>query len=82
MLVEFSNVNGNEEGDEYRHHKIDILMFDGTYPDGWILQAECYFAIYQLVNKDKMEAIDFKSHGRCACMVLWMNKQQSQITWG
>ena len=31
---------------EFQHRKIDMPQFDGTDPDGWILQAERYFAIY------------------------------------
>lgn len=31
---------------DYRTRKIDMPLFDGTDPDGWILHAERYFAIY------------------------------------
>lgn len=41
---------------DYRHRKIDMPLFDGVNPDGWIIQAERYFAIYQLLNGEKIEA--------------------------
>ncbi|KAL4589299.1 hypothetical protein LXL04_002205 [Taraxacum kok-saghyz] len=41
---------------EYRHRKVDMPAFNGTDPDGWILQAERYFAIYQLIDEEKLEA--------------------------
>lgn len=41
---------------DYRLRKIDMPSFDCTDPDRWILQVERYIAIYQLIDKEKMEA--------------------------
>lgn len=60
---------------DYRQRKIDMTTFDGTDPDGWILQAECYFAIYQLINEEKVEAAVLSLSGDA------LAKQRPLSTW-
>lgn len=35
---------------------MDLPLFDGTNPDGWILRAERYFNFYRLNEEEKIEA--------------------------
>lgn len=66
------------EGDfDYKHHKVDMSLFDGTNPNGWIVQAERYFAIYKLINEEQVEA-DILSLSRDALSWFrWSNKQKT-----
>ncbi|KAL4568635.1 hypothetical protein LXL04_024250 [Taraxacum kok-saghyz] len=57
-------------------------FFDGTDPDGWILQAERYFAIYQLINEEQIEAAILSLNGEAVSWYRWSNKQQPITTWG
>lgn len=66
---------------EYRHRKIDMPTFDGTDPDGWILQAERYFAIYQLINEEKMEAAILSLQGDALAWFRWSNRQNQITNW-
>ncbi|KAL8103703.1 hypothetical protein AgCh_028050 [Apium graveolens] len=47
--------NGNSKN-AWRHKKLDLPLFDGTNPDGWILRAERFFDFYGLTEQEKVEA--------------------------
>ena len=49
------NGSGNREV-SWRLKRIDIPMFTGVNPNGWIMQAECFFSFYHMTDDDKMEA--------------------------
>ncbi|KAL4588357.1 hypothetical protein LXL04_001241 [Taraxacum kok-saghyz] len=66
---------------EYRHRKVDMPAFNGTDPDGWILQAERYFAIYQLIDEEKLEAAVLSLSGDALAWYRWSDKQQAILTW-
>lgn len=66
---------------KYRHRKIDMPGFDGSDPDGWILQAERYFTIYQLNNGEKLEAAILALSGDALSWYRWSHNQQPVVTW-
>ncbi|KAL4575031.1 hypothetical protein LXL04_021871 [Taraxacum kok-saghyz] len=66
---------------EYRHRKVDMLTFDRKDPDGWILQAERYFTIYQLIDEEKIEAAVLSLNGDALAWYRWTNRQQELRTW-
>ncbi|KAL4574682.1 hypothetical protein LXL04_021518 [Taraxacum kok-saghyz] len=66
---------------DYRQRKIDIPFFDGSDPDGWILQAERYFAIYQLIDEEKVEVAVLSLSGEALAWFRWSDKQRPIITW-
>ena len=41
---------------DQRLRRIEIPMFDGENPDGWILKAGRYFHLYHMSNEEKLEA--------------------------
>lgn len=43
-------------GANWRFKKLDMPLFDGVNPDGWILRAERYHQFYRLTEEDKLEA--------------------------
>ncbi|KAL4572844.1 hypothetical protein LXL04_019632 [Taraxacum kok-saghyz] len=59
LVTGYDHYERNDRGGwryEYWNRKIDMPLFDGSDPDGWILQSERYFAIYQLLNEEKVDA--------------------------
>lgn len=66
---------------EFRHRKIDMPTFDGTDPDGWILQAERYFAIYQLLDEEKITAAVLALSGDALSWYRWSNQRAEIRTW-
>lgn len=46
--------NGGGVGcSNWRYKGLDLPLFDGTNPDGWILRAERYFNFYRLTEEEK-----------------------------
>ena len=41
---------------DFRFRRLEMPLFDGTNPDGWILKAERYFAFHRFTNDEKLEA--------------------------
>lgn len=77
----FDDWNQGKGRFEYKHRKVDMPTFDGKDPDGWILQAERYFAIYQLLNEEKIEAAVLSLKGDALAWYRWSNKQRVLETW-
>ncbi|KAK1357636.1 hypothetical protein POM88_050892 [Heracleum sosnowskyi] len=41
----------------WRYRKLDMPIFDGTDPDGWIFRVERYFMFYRLTESEMLEAV-------------------------
>lgn len=41
----------------WRYRKLDMPVFDGTDPDGWILRVERYFGFYRLTEEEILDAV-------------------------
>ncbi|KAL4564788.1 hypothetical protein LXL04_028859 [Taraxacum kok-saghyz] len=59
---------------DYKHRKVDMPLFNGSDPDGWILLAERYFAIYQLINEKKLEAAILSLSGDALSWYRWSDR--------
>lgn len=46
----------NGSSSNWKLRKLDLPIFDGTNPDGWILSAERFFHFYRLGEEDQLEA--------------------------
>ncbi|KAL4565224.1 hypothetical protein LXL04_029310 [Taraxacum kok-saghyz] len=80
----FAFENGRNGGGgryEYRHRKIDMPTFSEPDPDGWILQDERYFAIYGLLDEEKIETTILSLGGEALSWFQWSSKQQILNTW-
>lgn len=49
-------------------------QFNGVDPDGWILQAEHYFAIYQILDEEKIIVVVLKLSGDFLTWYRWTNQ--------
>lgn len=47
---------GRNGGSNWRHKKLDLPVFAGINPDGWLLRAERYFSFYRLSEEEQLEA--------------------------
>lgn len=47
---------GNRGGGGWRFKRLDLPVFEGPNPDGWILRAERFFKFYGLNEDEKLEA--------------------------
>ena len=73
------------EGGEYggqsnwRLRKLDLPLFDGTNPDGWILRAERFFHFYRLSPEDKLEAAIVALEGDALLWFQWEHRRHTLI---
>ncbi|KAL4568842.1 hypothetical protein LXL04_024459 [Taraxacum kok-saghyz] len=84
MITDIREINHRIETiviQQDRHRKVDMPAFNGTDPDGWILQAERYFVIYQLIDEEKLEAAILSLSGDALAWYRWADRQQTIITW-
>lgn len=49
-------VDGGGGGGRWKYRKLDMPLFEGTDPDGWILRGEKYFTFYHLLESEKLDA--------------------------
>ncbi|KAL5578650.1 hypothetical protein UlMin_011092 [Ulmus minor] len=56
---------------DFRFRKLEMPIFDGSNPDGWILKAERYFSLNRLSNEEKLEAAIIAFEGEALSMVVW-----------
>ncbi|PON73288.1 hypothetical protein TorRG33x02_250240, partial [Trema orientale] len=41
---------------EARLRRLELPLFDGTNPDGWVCQAERYFLMHQMIDNERLAA--------------------------
>lgn len=65
----------------WKLRKLDLPVFDGTNPDGWILRAERFFHFYRLSEEDKLEAAVVALDGDALLWYQWENRRQPLRSW-
>lgn len=73
--------NGGGSGN-WRFCKLDMPVFDGTDPDGWILRVERYFAFYKLTETEMLEAVVVAFEGDALRWYQWEQKCRPIRFWG
>lgn len=86
-LVGGSNVGGGSGGGpggqhtNWRYRKLDMPVFDGSDPDGWILRVERYFNFYCLSEDEMLEAVAVAMEGDALRWYQWENKRRPIRRW-
>lgn len=65
----------------WRYRKLDMPVFDGDDPDGWILRVERYFAFYRLTEDEMLEAVGLAMDGEALRWFQWENKRRPIRRW-
>lgn len=70
-------------GDEQigRFRKLDMPLFDGENPDGWILRAERYFNFYKISETDKLEATVVALESDALLWFQWEHSRRPMTRW-
>lgn len=50
-------IGSNSGVGHWRYRKLDMPVFDGSDPVGWLLRVERYFAFYKLTEEEMLEAV-------------------------
>ena len=78
---------GNGEGGDpggqsnWKLRKLDLPLFDGTNPDGWILRAERFFHLYRLGEEDQLEAAIVALEGDALLWYQWERWRHAVLSW-
>lgn len=70
------NTSGN-----WKYRKLDMPLFDGEDPDGWILRVERYFSFYRLSEEEKMEAAIVGMEGEALSWYQWEHRRRPIRVW-
>lgn len=73
---------GIGSGSSWRYKRLDLPLFDGSNPDGWILRAERYFNFYRLNEEEKIEATVVALEGQALTWFEWEHKRRPVESWG
>ena len=81
-----SQVGSGERGDpgsqsNWKMRKLDLPLFDGTNPDGWILRAERFFHFYRLGEEDQLEAAIVALEGDALLWYQWERQRHAVPSW-
>ena len=61
----------------WKMRKLDLPLFDGTNPDGWILRAERFFHFYRLGEEDQLEAAIVALEGDALLWYQWERRRHT-----
>lgn len=65
----------------WRYRKLDIPVFDGNDPDGWILRVERYIVFYRLSEEEILEAVVVALEGDALRWCQWEQKRRPIQFW-
>ena len=65
----------------WKMRKLDLPIFDGNNPDGWILRAERFFHFYRLSAEDQLEAAVVALDGDALLWYQWEHRRHPLLTW-
>lgn len=68
-------------GSNWRFRKLDMPLFDGSNPDGWIIRAERYFTFYRLGESEKLEAAVVAIEGDALLWYQWEHRRRPINQW-
>ncbi|KAL8105734.1 hypothetical protein AgCh_029503 [Apium graveolens] len=65
----------------WRYCKLDMPIFDGKDPDGWVLRVERYFNFYHMSEDEMLEAVAVAMKGETLRWYQWENKRHPIRRW-
>jgi len=66
---------------ELRGRRLEMPLFDGCDPDGWIFRAERYFLVNGLMEMEKVDTAIVYLEGPALSWFQWEEKRQRMRTW-
>ena len=66
---------------ELRGRRLEMPLFDGCDPDGWIFRAERYFSVNGLMEMEKVDTTVVCLEGPALSWFQWEEKRQRMRTW-
>lgn len=64
-----------------RNRKLEMSIFYGDSPDGWIFRAKRYFSMNHLTNGEKVEVVAVCFEGEALAWFQWEDSRRSVKSW-
>ena len=81
----FRGSNSRERGGpntgNWKYRKLDMPIFEGNNPDGWVLRAERYFLFYNLTEEEMLEAAVVGMDGEALLWYQWEHRRRPIQRW-
>lgn len=68
-------------GTNWRYRKLDMPLFDGSDPDGWVLRVERYFNFYKMNEGEMLDAAAVAMEGDALRWFQWENNRRPIRRW-
>ena len=76
-----SRDRGGPSTGNWKYRKLDMPIFEGNNPDGWILRAERYFLFYNLTEEEMLEAAVVGMDGEALLWYQWKHRRRPIQRW-
>lgn len=67
---------------ETRLRRLELPLFDGTNPDGWVCQAERYFMMHQMSDQERLAASIINLDSDSLSWFQWEDSRRAMPSWG
>ncbi|XP_024017591.1 uncharacterized protein LOC112090471 [Morus notabilis] len=66
---------------EFRTRRVEMPVFDGENPDGWIFRAERYFSLNRLTDREKLDVAVVSLEGEALAWFQWEDRRWAVRDW-
>lgn len=66
---------------EYRNRRLEIPVFEGENPEGWVFKAERYFNLTQISEAEKLDAVAIFFEGEALSWYQWQQRRKRVANW-
>lgn len=70
-----------DKGKGWRYRKMEMPLFEGKDPDGWVLKSEKYFTVCRLSEHEKVDAAVVAMEGDALKWYQWENGRNPVSSW-
>ena len=67
------NFSGPNQGPFDHRKKLELPLFEGDNPHGWLFQAERYFSYCAIAEEDKVMVASIYLEGQALCWFQWVD---------
>ena len=78
---ERSTTRTSDLSSEARVRRLELPVFEGVNPEGWIFRAERYFTVCRLTETEKLEAAVISLDGEALAWFQWADGRRPIGSW-
>ena len=66
---------------DHRVRRLELPVFDGTDPDGWVFRAKHFFDMNLMADDEKLEAVVLSMEGEAVALFQWEDGRRLFRRW-